>query len=74
MLLIIFSTIFVAVPLFILVEPDIISAPTLILNAPIVNCNEVNWSVLGISITVYNAILQFVLLSINTIYLFKKNA
>tara|TARA_Y100000590_G_scaffold469701_1_gene659178 strand:+ start:5714 stop:6193 length:480 start_codon:yes stop_codon:yes gene_type:complete len=45
-----------------------------ILNAPIINCNEINWSVLGISITVYNAILQFVLLSINTIYLFKKNA
>ena len=44
-----------------------------ILNAPITSCNEVNWSFLGISITVYNAILQFVLLSINTIYLFKRN-
>ena len=39
---------------------------------PIVFCNEVNWSFLGISFALYNSVLQIVLLSINTVYLFKK--
>ena len=34
---------------------------------PIAQCNEINWSFLGISMVFYNIILQFVLIIINTI-------
>mgnify|MGYP001381705640 CR=1 FL=1 len=46
---------------------------TLILKSPIIACNEVNWTFLGISMVLYNFLLQLVLLTINTIIIFKKN-
>lgn len=44
-----------------------------ILNRPIASCNEINWKLLGISIVIYNALLQIVLFIFNSIYLIKAN-
>ena len=44
-----------------------------ILNRPIVSCDEINWRFLGISIVIYNSLLQIVLLILNSIYLIKFN-
>ena len=44
-----------------------------ILNRPIASCNEINWKLLGISIVMYNSLLQIVLLIFNTIYLTRFN-
>ena len=46
---------------------------TIITNRPIVFCDEVNWSFLGISFAIYNSLLLFALLIFNSIFLFKKN-
>jgi len=46
---------------------------TILTNKPIVFCDEVNWSFLGISFAIYNSLLLLVLLTINSILLFKKN-
>ena len=42
-----------------------------ILNNPIATCDQTNWSFLGISFAIYNAILQVVLLIINSILILK---
>ena len=44
-----------------------------ILNRPLSNCNEINWQFLGISFAVYNSILQFILLVINSKLIFKND-
>ena len=44
-----------------------------IFNKPIMSCNEVNWSFLGISVAIYNSLLQIVILTINSKLLFKKD-
>jgi len=43
-----------------------------IINKPLVMCNDINWSFLGISFAIYNSLLQFGLLIINSIFLVKK--
>lgn len=40
-----------------------------IIDSPLVMCNEINWSFLGISMVFYNSLLQFSLLIFNSIYL-----
>ena len=42
-----------------------------ILNQAIINCNEISWSMLGISATTLNSLLLFLLLLFNTIFIFK---
>ena len=44
-----------------------------ILNQSIVNCNEISWSILGLSAATLNTILLFLFLLINTIFIFRKN-
>ena len=43
-----------------------------IINQTIVSCNEISWSVLGLSAATLNALLLFLFLLINTIFVFKK--
>lgn len=43
-----------------------------IINRPIVSCNEVNWTFLGISFAIYNSLLQIALLIINSIFMLKQ--
>ena len=43
-----------------------------ILNQTIVNCNEISWSILGLSAATLNTFLLFLFLLINTIFIFKK--
>ena len=42
-----------------------------ILNQAIINCNEISWSILGISATTLNSLLLFLLLLFNTIFISK---
>ena len=42
-----------------------------ILNQDIINCNEISWSMLGLSAATLNSILLSLLLLFNTIYIFK---
>ena len=42
-----------------------------ILNQAIINCNEISWSMLGISATIINSLLLFLLLLFNTIFISK---
>lgn len=44
-----------------------------ILKRPIVACDEINWTFLGISFAVYNSITQAILLIINSRFIFTKN-
>ena len=44
-----------------------------ILNKPIVSCNEINWTFLGVSFAIYNSLLQLLILIINSILIIKKN-
>ena len=46
---------------------------TILTNKPIVFCDEVNWSFLGISFAIYNSLLQFLLLITNSMFIIKKN-
>ena len=43
-----------------------------ILNQTIVSCNEISWSILGLSAATLNTFLLFLFLLINTIFIFKK--
>ena len=42
-----------------------------ILNQAVINCNEINWSVFGLSAATLNSLLLFFLLLFNTIFIFK---
>ena len=42
-----------------------------ILNLDVINCNEISWSVLGLSAATLNSLLLFLLLLFNTIFIFK---
>ena len=42
-----------------------------ILNQAVIHCNEVSWSVLGLSAATLNSLLLFLLLLFNTIFIFK---
>ena len=42
-----------------------------ILNHAVINCNEISWSVLGLSAATLNSLLLFLLLLFNTIFIFK---
>ena len=42
-----------------------------ILNQAVINCNEISWSVLGLSAATLNSLLLCLLLLFNTIYVFK---
>ena len=42
-----------------------------ILNQAVINCNEISWSVLGLSAATLNSLLLFLLLLFNTIFIFK---
>ncbi len=42
-----------------------------ILNQAVINCNEINWSVFGLSAATLNSLLLFFLLLYNTIFIFK---
>ena len=43
-----------------------------ILNQTIISCNEISWSILGLSAATLNSLLLFLFLLINTIFIFKK--
>jgi disulfide bond formation protein DsbB len=45
-----------------------------ILNQAVINCNEISWSILGLSAATLNSLLLFLLLLFNTIFIFKINA
>ena len=42
-----------------------------ILNQDIINCNEISWSMLGLSAATLNSLLLFLLLLLNSIFIFK---
>ena len=42
-----------------------------ILNHEIISCNEISWSILGLSAATLNLLLLFLLLLFNTIFIFK---
>ena len=42
-----------------------------ILNQAVINCNEISWSILGLSAATLNSLLLFLLLLFNTIFIFK---
>ena len=42
-----------------------------IINQAVINCNEVSWSILGLSAATLNSILLFLLLLFNTIFIYK---
>ena len=44
-----------------------------ILNRPVIACDEINWTFLGVSFAIYNSILQMILLINNSRYILKKN-
>ena len=52
-------------------EKNLKELKNIIKQNPISQCNEINWSFLGISMVFYNIILQFVLIIINTILIRK---
>ena len=45
----------------------------LIIENPVVSCNQVNWSIFGISFVFINFIMQLALFVINTIFLVRTN-
>ena len=52
---------------------NIIDLKKHILNTPIITCDQINWTFLGISFSIYNTLLQLLLITTNSIFLVKKN-